>query len=114
MATIITDEYMLKMRATVKNYALIILHKTDKFKRPEVDKIIWEHGKRNYQLRADGIMSIVCPISDDSDVSGICILNTSLEEAKKIYEEDPGVKAGIFTFEAHTCRSFPGDALAKE
>jgi hypothetical protein len=25
--------------------------------------------------------------------------------------DDPGVRAGIFTFEVHTCRGFPGDAL---
>lgn len=109
----ITDEYMQEMRKTVKNYAVIILHKTDKFKRPEVDKIIWEHGRRNYQLRAEGALSIVCPITDETDVCGICIVNTSTDEAKKIYEDDPGVKAGIFTFEVHPCRSFPGDALAK-
>jgi hypothetical protein len=25
--------------------------------------------------------------------------------------DDPGVQAGIFTFEVHACRGFPGDAL---
>jgi len=26
-------------------------------------------------------------------------------------DEDPAVKEGIFTYELHPCRSFPGDCL---
>jgi hypothetical protein len=26
-------------------------------------------------------------------------------------EDDPGVKAGVFVYEVHPCRSFPGDSL---
>jgi hypothetical protein len=26
-------------------------------------------------------------------------------------DEDPGVKAGIFVYEVHACRGFPGDCL---
>jgi len=25
--------------------------------------------------------------------------------------DDPGVQAGVFTFEVHGCRGFPGDSL---
>jgi len=25
--------------------------------------------------------------------------------------DDPGVAAGVFTYEVHPCRGFPGDAL---
>ena len=54
---------------------------------------------------------MVCPIRDGSELSGVGIFNASLEETRKIMEEDPGVKAGIFLYEAHTCRSFPGSRL---
>ena len=78
-----------------------------------VEKIIWEHGRRNYALRAEGVLSIVCPISDGSDVTGVGIFNANVEEVKTIMEEDPGVKAGVFVYEIHACRSFPGDCLPK-
>lgn len=30
---------------------------------------------------------------------------------KEIMDNDPGVIAGIFTYEIHLCQSFPGDKL---
>ncbi len=111
--TTITDEFMQQMLSTSKNYCIVILkagpHKND----DGVEKIIWEHGRRNFALRADGVLSIVCPISDGSNVSGVSIFNAHIEEVKKIMDEDPGVKAGVFIYEIHACRSFPGDCLPK-
>jgi hypothetical protein len=111
MATTITDEMMREMLSKTKSYTVLILHGTEKLKEPGADKVIWEHGRRNFQLRADGLLSIVCPIRDGSGVTGICIFNATPEETKKIYDDDPGVKAGYFTFEVHPCTSFPGDSL---
>ena len=112
--TTITDEIMLEMLPKAKSYSVVILRKTEKFKEPGTEKIVWEHGKRNFQLRAEGLLSIVCAIRDESDISGVGIFNATPEETKKIYDDDPGVKAGIFTFEIHRCSSFPGDSLPKE
>jgi hypothetical protein len=39
------------------------------------------------------------------------ILNADPEETIRIMDDDPGVKAGVFTYEIHPCRSFPGDSL---
>lgn len=109
--TTITDEYMRQMLTKTRNYSIVILkagpHKND----DGAEKIIWEHGRRNFELRADGVLPIVCPVSDGSDVSGIGIFNAPIEEVKKIMDEDPGVKAGIFFYEIHACRSFPGASL---
>lgn len=109
--TTITDEFMRQMMTTTKNYCTVILKHGPKRNQEGVEKIIWEHGRRNFQLRADGLLAIVCPISDGSEVSGIGIFNASVEEVKKIMDDDPGVKAGVFVYEAHPCRSFPGDSL---
>jgi hypothetical protein len=57
------------------------------------------------------VLSIICPVADGSDVSGVDIFNATIEEVKKIIDEDPGVKAGVFVYEMHACRSFPGDSL---
>jgi hypothetical protein len=35
-------------------------------------------------------------------------------EVKKIMDEDPGVQAGVFVYEIHATRSFPGDSLPKK
>jgi hypothetical protein len=109
--TTITDEYMRQMLALSKNYTLVILKPTQKRNEPGVDKIIWEHGRRNFALRAEGLLSIVCPVTDGRSISGIGIFNASPEEVKKIIDDDPGVKAGVFTYEIYPCRGFPGDKL---
>jgi hypothetical protein len=62
-------------------------------------------------MRADGLLSIVCPVGDGTEVCGVAIFNLGPEETSKIMEDDPGVKAGVFVYEVHPCRSFPGDAL---
>jgi len=109
--TTITDEFMQQMLAKTKNYSIVILKAGPNKHQDGAEKIIWEHGRRNFELRADGVLSIVCPVADGSDVSGIDIFNATIEEVKKIMDEDPGVKAGVFFYEIHACRSFPGDSL---
>jgi hypothetical protein len=111
--TMITDEFMREMLTKTKPYCIVILKSGPKRDASDVQKIVWEHGRRNFQLRAEGKLAIVCPVADGSEVNGIGIFNTDLEEAKRIMEGDPGVKAGVFVYEAHSCRSFPGDTLPK-
>ena len=43
------------------------------------DSIIYRHGKRNGQLRFDGILPIVCPTADDSQFSGLAVFAGSLD-----------------------------------
>lgn len=109
--TTITDEFMRQMLSRTRNYCIVILKAGPKKNEDGVEKIIWEHGRRNFELRADGVLPIVCPISDGSDVSGLGIFNAPVEEVKKIMDEDPGVQAGVFVYEIHACRSFPGACL---
>jgi uncharacterized protein YciI len=107
----ITDEYMRQMLPTAKNYCVVILKAGPNRHQPGVEKIVWEHVRRNFALRAEGALAVVCPVSDGSEVNGIGIFTTSLEETQKIMDEDPGVQAGVFVYEAHPCRGFPGDGL---
>jgi len=107
----ISDEYMQEMLPTARSYTLVILKATPNRREPGLEKIIWEHGRRNFALRAEGLMPIVCPVTDGGDVSGIGVFITGLEETRQIMDEDPGVKAGIFVYEVHACRGFPGDCL---
>jgi hypothetical protein len=106
----ITDDYMRDRIARAKAYALVVLKPTPEYHQADARPIVWEHGRRNMALQAAGIMPIVCPVGDE-EISGIAIFNTDPDEVHAIMADDPGVRAGIFTFEVHPCRAFPGDAL---
>ena len=56
-------------------------------------------------------LSIVCPIADDGEWRGVGIFNASVEEVTRLMDDDPGVQAGVFTYEVHPARGFPGDSL---
>jgi len=107
----ITDEFMRQMLSETKQYSIVILKSGPHRNEDGIEQIIWEHARRNFALRAAGVLLIVCPISDGSDVSGVGIFSAPVEEVKKIMDEDPGVKAGVFVYEIHAGRSFPGDRL---
>jgi hypothetical protein len=110
---IITDEYMHRMMENAKEYCVCIVRMTSKRKEPGANKLVWEHGRRNFSLRADGIIAIAFPIADESAISGIYIFNADAHKVMEIMEEDLAIKAGIFTYELHPSRSFPGDELPK-
>jgi len=107
----ITDEFMQQMLTKTKEYCIVLLKAGANTNLPDVQKIIWEHGRRNFSLRADGLLSIVCPVTIETGVAGVGIFNASIDKTKEIMDEDPAVKAGVFVYEVHPCRSFPGDCL---
>ena len=110
--TSITDNFMRQMLTKAKDYCVVILKATSKRKEHGVERIVWEHVRRNFALRADGILPVVCPVADGTDLSGIGIFNGTVDEIQKVMDGDPGVQAGIFTYEVHPCKSFPGDSLS--
>lgn len=110
--TAITDEYMQEMLTKTKEYHLVLLKpRPGAESRPDLRKLLWEHARRNFSLRADGLLSIVGPITAETGLSGIGIFNANAEETKNVMDGDPAVQAGVFAYEIHPCRSFPGDSL---
>jgi uncharacterized protein YciI len=107
----ITDEQMRALLPTTKAYTAVILKAGPEYQTADRDAIVWEHGRRNFSLRADGRLAIVCPVADGSGVNGIAIFNLDAEQTRVVMDGDPGVQAGVFTYEVHPCRSFPGDTL---
>jgi len=107
----ITDDEMRQLLPTTREYTVVILRAGPERGRADADAIVWEHGRRNFQLRRGGQLAVVCPIVDDSEVAGIGIFSTGVEETKAIMDGDPGVQAGLFDYEVHPCRGFPGDRL---
>jgi hypothetical protein len=107
----ITDEYMKDMISKTKEYCIVLLKEGPNCNMPGADKVVWEHGRRNFALYNSGLMPVVCPVSEEGNLSGMGIFTTAVDETKKIMDEDPAVKEGIFIYEVHQCRSFPGSAL---
>ena len=110
MATI-TDEYMREMLVKTRPYTVVLLKRTAAFRRPEVDATIWEHGRRNFSLRADGDLAVVLPVTSEGELAGVGIFTGMTEEVARLMDEDPGVVAGIFTYQLVPVRGFPGDGL---
>jgi hypothetical protein len=107
----ISDAYMQEQLGRTREYAVVLLRASERYGREGATAVIWEHGRRNFSLRADGLLSIVCPVTDDTELCGVAIFNTSVEQARQLMDEDPDVRAGVFSYEVHPVRSFPGDAL---
>lgn len=107
----ITNEFMLGMLGKSKPYSIVILKKGENYKMPDCQPIIWEHGRRNFELREAGLLSVVCPVMEDNGIRGIGIFNATKEKTKTIMDEDPGVQQGVFVYEILDVKSFPGDVL---
>ena len=106
-----SDDDMRSLMATTRPYTLVLLRRTAAYDPEGSAPIVWEHGRRNFTLRADGRLAVVCPIRDGSDLAGLGIFALDADATRAVMEEDPGVRAGIFAYELHPTRSFPGDAL---
>ena len=79
----ITNEHMAEMRGKTKGYTLVLLKQGPNYTPPTSDPIVFEHGRRNFALRADGVLSIVCPVMDDTELCGIGIFDAPADEDRK-------------------------------
>ena len=114
----VTDQMLRDALHRVRPYTVCILHAAPLYQEPGpareswVQNVIWEHGKRNYALYLAGLMRIVCPIGDGSGTTGVSIFDADPDEVGRIMRQDPGVKAGLFSYEIHATQTFPESTLA--
>ncbi len=106
-----TDEEMNTLLPAAKPYSVVILKQGPHFTDETTPAIVWEHGRRNFALRYDGVLAVVLPVTDGSELCGIGVFTANVDDTVAIMTDDPGVQAGVFTFEVHPCCGFPGDAL---
>lgn len=107
----ITNEYMMEMLSKSKNYTLVLLKEGPNVDIAGIEQLIWEHARENFKLRSEGLLSIVCPVTEENAIKGIGIFNADKKSVKAIMDEDPAVQQGIFIYEMMDVKSFPGDAL---
>lgn len=109
--TTYTDEMMRERLAQAAPYTMVILRTTDRYGDEGTSQLIWEHGRRNMGLNAEGIMPIVCPVGDGTGLAGVGIFVADPDTVASIMDGDPAVQAGILSYTVHPCRGFPGSAL---
>jgi hypothetical protein len=114
----VTEQELYAARATFKPYTIIILKHGPKYppggsnSDPEVFATIVRHGIRNARLRLGGLLRVVCPVADGSDVAGIGIFDATAEDVDRIYSRDPAVLAGVLVYEIHPTQTFPDSSLS--
>lgn len=70
------------------------------------------HLKNITKMAEEGTLVLAGPFLDDGEIRGIYIFNVStVEEAKKLTESDPAIKAGRLIMELHP---WYGSAAVKE
>ena len=72
----------------------MILKQGPNFADDTAPAVIWEHGRRNFGLRHDGVLAVVLPVTDGSDVCGVGVFTGTVDETVALMNEDPGVQAG--------------------
>jgi len=105
-----TDEQMHAIRATSRPYTLVVLGAGPNYRMDGARAIVWEHVRRCFALRAEGVMPLIFPVGVDG-LAGVCILTVDHDEARRLMADDPGVAAGIFTLDVYDTRGTPGSAL---
>ncbi|NNC12200.1 hypothetical protein HII28_09965 [Planctomonas sp. JC2975] len=107
----IDDDEMRRTLTETRPYTVVLLHPGPEFGSPGARAIIWEHGRRNMQLRDAGILSIVLPVRDGGDLSGVGVFGAGVEETTAIMAGDPAVAAGVLVAEVHAASGFLGSTL---
>ena len=88
----------------MKQYVMAFLKRgpsrsQDSTQRAEIQEA---HLKNIMRLAAEGKLIVAGPFLDDKNIRGIFIFNVeSIDEAKKLTESDPAVKAGVLEMELH-------------
>lgn len=101
---------MRALTPTTRPYTAVILKAGPNRHADGVEAIIWEHGRRNFSLRADGLLAIVCPVADGCDVNGVGIFNLDPDQTSKVMDGDPDVQAGVLSMRPTRVAAFPATA----
>jgi uncharacterized protein YciI len=92
----------------LEKYELVFLRRPKEpkqYPQPELERIQSEHLEHLGKMARAGKLVVAGPLGDQADESlrGICLYRTgSLDEARKLAENDPAVKAGRLAVEVMT------------
>ena len=85
----------------MKQYIFVFLKRgKTKFEEKERATLLKGHMETIGRLAKEGKLVLAGPFSDNQDVRGIYIIDVkTVEEAQKLVESDPSIKAGLFEIE---------------
>ena len=110
VSTTVTDDQIRQLAEAAKPYSLAVLRWGPERHMDGAEATELEHQRRMVSLRADGVITILCPVTSET-LAGIAIMNVPPEDAREIMDGDPCVRARLMLCEVHLCHSFPGDVL---
>jgi hypothetical protein len=110
MSTTVTDDQVRQLADTAKPYSLALLWWGPERYKDGADATERAHQRRMVSLRADGVISVLCPVGS-ATLAGVAIMNVPPEEASEILDHDPCVQAEMMRCDVYPCHGFPGDAL---
>ena len=108
----ITDAQIRDWWESTAPYTIMILSNRSRHEAvPDRKAIIRAHERRMIALHADGVLPIVCPARDRGELAGVAIFAADPDQTARIMDEDPGVRAGLYSYQVHPCSSVPGSVL---
>jgi uncharacterized protein YciI len=103
-------EDMDRRRRSALRYTLVLLRPGPASRdNPDYDRIHREHLQHLTKLQILGKLVLNGPTASESDVSGISVYATELDEARLLAEADPKVRSGHLIVEAIAWIAVPGD-----
>lgn len=99
----------------LKQYYFVMLTKGDNSGRIDsvkAGRIIAGHLQNIKRMQSEGKLVIVGPFGDNGNRRGIFIFDVpKQEDVEKLLQNDPAIKAGMFTYEIHPWWSEKGQSL---
>ncbi len=111
MLPVITEETMLARLGATSTHTAVLLPVTDKFQRPAVGPIVWGHGRRSMALTDAGLLAVVLPVTDDTDLASIGISAAPAEGTARSWTTTQAYAPAFLGYKTHPVRSFPGATL---
>jgi uncharacterized protein YciI len=113
-SVITAQEKASEKKYEMKTYYLVFLKKGPNRSQDSttVHKLQEQHMSHLNKMADEGKMDICGPLMDNTDIRGICVYNVATkEEAEKLANDDPMVKAGRLMVEIHPFYSAKGATL---
>jgi uncharacterized protein len=89
----------------MEQYTLVLMKRGDHWNpdTPDFNDRMKEHGANMKKLIDEGRIAVAGPIahSEPGELRGVVIFRVGMEQATKLVQDDPGVKAGLFNTEIH-------------
>ncbi len=86
----------------MEQYTMALMNRTEKWAAsPALQELIKQHHGYLGKLVEQGSLAVAGPLGDEGDLGGIAIYRVGAEQAAKLAQEDPLVKAGYLKPELH-------------